>query len=85
MSQQPQYQPQTTQGMACMICGHQGTLRPGHTDITRKRRVKFGFFWLVFSVITCGIGFLLWLVWPRGTEVISTDRFVVCTNCGAKQ
>ena len=69
----------------CITCGKVGSLQPRTQSITRKRRHKFGFLWLLITLVTCGVGFLLWLVMPRYKETIGVDRYVVCMACGARQ
>jgi hypothetical protein len=79
----PQYPPPST-GRACAVCGAHA-LVARETPLTRKRRVKFGFLWLVFCIVTGGLGLIVYLVWPRRTEVLNVDRFLVCTTCNARQ
>lgn len=71
----------------CVRCGASGpyVLQPVENPITRKRRHKFGLLWVLFTLLTCGFGFLLWLVWPRYNEKVGVDRFVVCSQCHARQ
>lgn len=76
-------QPQA-HGAACPRCGEVGTLRPHERKMTRKRRAKFGLFWLAFTVLTGGFGFLLYLVWPRHEETIGVDRYMKCHACKSR-
>lgn len=69
----------------CITCGAQGTLQPRQRPLTLKRRPKFGFLWIVATVLTCGFALLLWLVWPRHRETVGVDRYAVCSACGAEQ
>lgn len=71
-------------GAACKICGVPGMLITKNVPLTQKRRVKFGVFWIVFTILTGGVGFLVWLVWPRKQETIGMDRSVMCRSCGAE-
>lgn len=63
------------------VCSHTSTV-PTTKPVYRKERSKFGFLWLIFTIITCGFGLLLWLVWPRHKVLIGdTVTGYVCTNC----
>ncbi len=86
------YEPQTAavaappepQGAACRICGaHE--LKPKENEITEKRRVKFGIFWILISIVSLGFGVLLWLMMPRKNVVVSVDRYMQCQECKARQ
>lgn len=33
---------------------------------------------------TAGLGFFLWLVWPRHKVTTGVDRWVQCQGCGTK-
>jgi hypothetical protein len=46
--------------------------------------VKFGVTWVILTVLTGGIAFLLWLVWPRRNEPVSVDRYLQCSSCHAR-
>ena len=70
---------------ACPYCGQTGTLIPKTREITEKRRPKFGVFWVLISLISVGIGFVLWLVMPRRKQVVSVDRYDYCTACKQPQ
>ena len=67
----------------CPACGTKGSLTPKSKEITEKRRVKFGIFFILLSLIG-GLGVLLWLITPRKTQVISVDRWNECSACGAQ-
>lgn len=68
-----------------MVCGR-GPLQPVEQPITVKRRSKFGAGWIIFAVLTCGIGAVLfWLAAPRVNETVSVDRYLVCGACGSRQ
>jgi cell division septal protein FtsQ len=71
-------------GGTCPVCGRQGTLRSQEKAITTKKRPKFGVFWVLFTIFTAGIGFLLWLIWPRHEEVVSVDRYLQCSACKSR-
>lgn len=66
------------------MCGKTGTLAAMTTNITRKRRAKFGVFWILLTLFTAGLGLLLYLIWPRHDEVVSVDRYLQCSACGAR-
>ena len=74
----------TTVGAPCAVCGAY-TLVPRSRSITTKRRVKFGFTWLLLTLFTGGLAFLAWLVWPRRDQLVAVDRYLQCTTCGARQ
>jgi DNA-directed RNA polymerase subunit RPC12/RpoP len=86
MSNLPPPAPQTHQGSAqpCSICGAHALVAKTN-EITRRRRSKFGGIWLLVSILTFGLGFLLYIVWPRHNEVIGVDRYLECRHCGARQ
>ncbi len=65
----------------CPYCGAHGTLRSQQKQLTTKKRVKFGVMWVVLTVCTGGIAFLIWLMMPRRNEVIGVDRWTECTAC----
>jgi DNA-directed RNA polymerase subunit RPC12/RpoP len=69
---------------ACAQCGAH-TLVPHEEEITEKKRVKFGVFWVIVTILTAGVGFLVWLVWPRKNVVVGIDRYLECETCGARQ
>ena len=71
-------------GQSCPVCGAAGSLHSRQKELTEKRRVKFGVFWVLFSLLTGGLGFLLWLVMPRSKQVISVDRYMECGACRAR-
>ncbi len=48
--------------------------------ITEKRRVKFGLLWVVITILTGGLGLLLWLVMPRRS--VTTGYVNQCSSCG---
>ena len=75
---------QVMAGRVCAQCGG-SPLRAEEKALTQKRRPKFGLGWLLFTVFTAGIGFFVWLVWPRHRETVSVDRWLTCTVCGARQ
>jgi hypothetical protein len=81
MTEVPQ---QVTLNRACVVCGST-QLRPEEKQLTEKKRPKFGFLWLIGSIFTGGIVFLLWLIWPRHKVTIGVDRWVTCKSCGARQ
>jgi hypothetical protein len=71
-------------GAACRVCGaHDLVAR--EEELTEKQRVKFGIFWLFITIITAGIGFLIWLIMPRKNVVVGVDRYLECKSCGARQ
>lgn len=72
------------QGRTCVQCG-QPSLVPRQDNVTRKRRSKFGVGWLIFTVLTGGLALILYLIWPRHSEVVAVDRYLQCTSCGARQ
>ena len=53
--------------------------------LTRKRRVKFGFVWLLVCILSLGVGLIGYLLWPRRTEVVGVDRYLQCSECKARQ
>ena len=53
-------------------------------EITTKKRPKFGVFWILVTIVTGGLGLILWLIWPRHKEVIGVDRYLQCTSCNAR-
>ena len=69
---------------SCAVCGAQA-LRPVEAKITEKKRVKFGLFWVILTLLTCGLTIIVWLVMPRKNVVIGVDRFMQCSACGARQ
>lgn len=73
-----------TMTRTCVACGST-SLRPEERALTQKQRPKFGAGWLLFTLFTAGLGFFLWLVWPRHKVTTSVDRWLVCTTCGARQ
>jgi hypothetical protein len=75
--------PGAASAAACKFCGA-NTLRPKSKEITQKKRVKFGIFWILVSCISLGFGLILWLILPRKNVVVSVDRWVECSNCGAR-
>lgn len=80
----PPAAPQVDGARPCAVCG-QTALQSMAFPIHRKRRVKFGVFWLLFTVFTGGLALLLYLVWPRTTEVIGWDRYLQCAACNSRQ
>jgi hypothetical protein len=68
---------------ACKVCGVVGRLRAENKTITSKKRAKFGVFWLLFSILTGGVGILIWLILPRKHETIGVDRSIKCLACGS--
>ena len=83
---QPAVQPPQPAGAwGCVNCGQVGTLRSHQKDLTQKKRVKFGIFWVLISLISLGIGFIVWLIMPRRNEVVGVDRYNECTNCRTRQ
>jgi DNA-directed RNA polymerase subunit RPC12/RpoP len=68
----------------CLYCGAQ-TLAPKEQGLTRKRRSKFGVGWLLLTILTGGLGLILYLIWPRHNELVSVDRWIECTSCGGRQ
>lgn len=68
----------------CAFCGAEGTLVARSRDLTVKKRAKFGVIWVLISLFSLGIGFVLWLIWPRHDEVIGVDRYTECTACGSR-
>lgn len=69
---------------ACPMCGQRGTLRAVAAPITVKRRVKFGVFWVLATVLTGGLAFFVWLMMPRYNQQIAVDRYMVCSACGSR-
>lgn len=59
------------------------TLEAKSREITEKRRVKFGVFWVLTSLVSLGLAVLVWLVLPRKNVVVSVDRYMHCKACGA--
>jgi hypothetical protein len=41
-------------------------------------------FWILVTIVTGGLGLILWLIWPRHKEVIGVDRYLQCTSCNAR-
>ncbi len=76
--------PQAAITPACSICGAQGTLVTKQEPITTKKRPKFGVFWILVSLISLGLGLILYLIWPRHKETIGVDRWTECRQCGAR-
>lgn len=72
-------------GVGCQNCGAHGSRKTVSNNITTKKRVKFGVFWVLFTILTGGIGLLIWLVWPRSSEVVGVDRYNECSSCGVRQ
>jgi hypothetical protein len=68
----------------CPVCGQVGTLRSQQTEHITKTRVKFGVFWVLISLLSLGVGFVLWLVWPRSKRVTGVDRWLECGSCHAR-
>lgn len=84
----PAMQPITRKGPVapqgpCPVCGRVGFLEAKRHDVTVKRRPKFGFFFLILTPLF-GLGFFLWLIWPRHRVVVSVDRYVQCGACGSR-
>lgn len=71
-------------GQTCFNCG-QPRLEVRAVPQTIKRRSKFGFWWLLITVLTAGFGLFVYLVWPRKNVTVNVDRFYVCAACGARQ
>lgn len=69
---------------ACPVCGLVGTLRSQQIERTTKTRVKFGVIWVLISLLSLGLGVVLWLIWPRRTEVTGVDRWLECGSCHAR-
>lgn len=67
----------TTSG-GCRNCGAPLVSRPLKRSGPLKHRVLF-----VLSVLCCGVGLLLWAVWPREQE--QTGVLFTCTRCGLQQ
>lgn len=65
----------------CPNC-HQLSLVPKKRELTEKKRVKFGFIWLMLCLATMGMAFFAWLVWPRRSITIGVDRWQECQSCG---
>jgi hypothetical protein len=84
VSEQLPAPPAAQTGAACRVCGAH-TLASREHKLTTKRRSKFGFLWLLATILTGGIGLLIYLVWPRHNEVTGVDRWLECTSCGARQ
>jgi hypothetical protein len=59
-------------------------MRSIQNEITTKKRPKFGIFWILVTIFTGGIGFLVWLIWPRHKEVVGVDRYLECSSCKAR-
>lgn len=66
------------------MCGQVGTLRSRENALTTKKRPKFGVFWVLATILTGGIGFIVWLIWPRSKQVTSVDRYLECSNCRSR-
>lgn len=69
---------------SCPICGGVGTLSAKSVELTEKRRVKFGIFWVLLTLISLGLGLLLYLVMPRKNVVTGVDRFKECSACKSR-
>lgn len=69
---------------ACPICGGAGTLRAKSVELTEKRRVKFGIFWVLITLVSFGLGLVLYLIMPRKSVVTGVDRFMECGSCGSR-
>jgi hypothetical protein len=75
---------QVTIARACVSCGST-SLQPHEQKLTQKRRPKFGVIWILATILTGGLALILWLVWPRHKVTVGVDRWLTCTNCGARQ
>lgn len=69
---------------ACPVCGARGTLQAREVERTELRRVKFGVFWVLVSLMSLGLGVILYLIFPRKTVVVGTDRFMECGACHSR-
>lgn len=74
--------PQTL-GQACAVCGEHSMVSR-QEQLTEKKRVKFGVVWILATILTGGLGLVLWLVWPRSKQVIGVDRYLECRSCKAR-
>jgi len=71
-------------GQSCPVCGAAGSLVARSHEITEKKRIKFGIFWVLISLFSLGLGFILWLIMPRTKQVIGVDRYMQCGACKAR-
>ena len=80
------YPPQTPTAAprACAQCGS-ATLVAAEDPLTTKKRPKFGFLWVIMTLLTGGLALILYLIWPRHKEKIGVDRYLKCNTCGARQ
>lgn len=69
---------------SCPICGGVGTLRAKSVELTEKKRVKFGIFWVLITLVSFGLGLVLYLIMPRKTVVTGVDRFMECASCQSR-
>jgi hypothetical protein len=70
---------------ACPFCGGVGGLQAVEVPRTELRRVKFGVFWVLVSLVSFGLGLILYLVFPRKRVEVGVDRYVQCGTCGARR
>ena len=68
----------------CVRCGSTNLVAKAE-PITVKRRSKFGVIWILLTIFTGGLAFILWLIWPRHHETVGVDRYVLCMQCGMRQ
>lgn len=66
----------------CPMCG-QFTMRSRSENITAKKRVKFGVFFVLLTLFF-GFGLIIWLITPRKTVTIGVDRYMECGSCKAR-
>lgn len=65
---------------ACPVCG-KCDWKAREERHTMKRRPKFGLLWILVSIVSLGLGVLLWLVWPRRKVTVGVDRYLECRAC----
>ncbi len=78
-------QPAVQLGGGYVNCGMHGTLQSKQSELTTKKRSKFGLIWILVCVFSVGLGLIAYLLWPRHKEVIGVDRYNQCSNCGTRQ